>query len=452
MSTVSLRLKVQASSLNATILAVVTSIGGLIMGLGVITSAQDGLLVATTIAGIAAVGLIANAIHTGNIEPSALTTAIIAVVAQVVALAVSFLWITEATAQHVVVIVTAIVIAVAQIAHALLSRQVESTPPVDELLAEPVRELSGPARFMAVRARELTKAEHYQGKRLGATWSEPDSRNLQALDFVNLDAVLSRAPGTFTLPGLATLNANQAWLSMLGNGPASASDRLPAAWRAAFQGCGNCVWADAVRRALAAIVSAGKPLPPASAIDSLYMYGEVVGYDPVTGANDNGTNMATAMKYQHQVGILLGATANEKGVVTGGVRHKIGAYLELPQGVSLNILAALVWALDSVSLAITFDQAQMEQFNADKPWKPVKGSPLDGGHCIGGYERKVAGALEIDSWGRLLPADAALLVGPEKQLQQSFGIVMPDTLNGQDENDRGLKVAALESALREVTA
>jgi hypothetical protein len=119
-----LAVKVENSSMTATILAVVTALGGLIVGLGLITSSQEGLLVATTTSGIAAAGLLANAIHTGAIEPSAIVTSVVAVVAQVVALLVSFLLISEAEAAHIVVIVTAGVLAVAQVAHALISKQV----------------------------------------------------------------------------------------------------------------------------------------------------------------------------------------------------------------------------------------------------------------------------------------------------------------------------------------
>lgn len=119
-----LALKVQASSLNATILAVVTAVGGLVVGLGFVTSTQEGILIATTTAAIAAAGMIANAIHTGLIEPSAITAAVLAVVVQALSLAVSFLWISSETAANVVVVVTAVVLAVAQVAHALLSRQV----------------------------------------------------------------------------------------------------------------------------------------------------------------------------------------------------------------------------------------------------------------------------------------------------------------------------------------
>jgi hypothetical protein len=118
------KVKLESSSISATVLVVVTALGGLIVGLGVITSTQEGILIAATTAGIAAAGVIANAIHSGQISPSAIEVSVLSVVAQAVALAVSFLWITNGVAAQVTVIVTAGVIAVANIAHALLSRQV----------------------------------------------------------------------------------------------------------------------------------------------------------------------------------------------------------------------------------------------------------------------------------------------------------------------------------------
>jgi hypothetical protein len=116
------KLKVQASSLNATILAVVTAVGGLVVGLGVISPDQQGIIIAVTTGSIGISGLIANAIHTGAIEPSAITAAVVAVAVQAVALLVSFAVIANVTAGTVIAIVTAVVLAGAQIAHALLSK------------------------------------------------------------------------------------------------------------------------------------------------------------------------------------------------------------------------------------------------------------------------------------------------------------------------------------------
>jgi hypothetical protein len=123
MSSVALKLKLESMSATATAFAVVTALVGLVVGLGIINSTQEGLLVALTTSGLGVVGLIANSIHSGLIEPSALVAAVMSVVVQAVALAVSFLWISQTTAAHVVVIVSAVVLAVAQVAHALLSRQ-----------------------------------------------------------------------------------------------------------------------------------------------------------------------------------------------------------------------------------------------------------------------------------------------------------------------------------------
>jgi hypothetical protein len=124
MSNVALKLKIQASSANATILAVITALAGMVVGLGIITSAQEGLITAATTGGIAAAGLIANAIHTGSIEPSSLVVTVIAAVSQVVALVVSFALISNVEAGTIISIVTAVVGAAAVIAHALLSKQV----------------------------------------------------------------------------------------------------------------------------------------------------------------------------------------------------------------------------------------------------------------------------------------------------------------------------------------
>ena len=118
------KLHTQTSSLNATILAVVTALGGLVVGLGVISTGQDGILIAATTSGIAAAGVIANALHTGSINPSAIEVSILAAIGQVVSLVVSFALISNATAGTVISISTAVVGAAVIIAHSLLSKQV----------------------------------------------------------------------------------------------------------------------------------------------------------------------------------------------------------------------------------------------------------------------------------------------------------------------------------------
>lgn len=112
------------SSVVAAVVASISQILALVVGFGIINSTQEGAIIALTVAGVNAGGLIAHAIHTGKIEPSALEAGLLALAAQVVALVVSFAVIGASTAATITSIVIAVVGAVAQVAHALQSRKV----------------------------------------------------------------------------------------------------------------------------------------------------------------------------------------------------------------------------------------------------------------------------------------------------------------------------------------
>lgn len=116
--------KAEVLSTKATILTIVATLAALGVGLGLFGPHIEGTIIACTTSGIVVVGLISNAIHTGKIEPSAFVAAIVGLGAQVLILIVAFGLISNATASHVLAIVSAVVIAAAQIAHALVSRQV----------------------------------------------------------------------------------------------------------------------------------------------------------------------------------------------------------------------------------------------------------------------------------------------------------------------------------------
>ncbi|HEY1690047.1 MAG TPA: hypothetical protein VGF95_14425 [Solirubrobacteraceae bacterium] len=124
MSFVRTAVQAEASSKTAMILAVVTALAGLAVGLGIFGPHIEGVIIACTTDGIVVVGLIANSIHTGQIEPSAIATAVLALIGQVVALIVAFALISDATASHVLAIAASVVLAGVQIAHALWSRNI----------------------------------------------------------------------------------------------------------------------------------------------------------------------------------------------------------------------------------------------------------------------------------------------------------------------------------------
>ncbi|MDE2103136.1 MAG: hypothetical protein KGL39_38175 [Patescibacteria group bacterium] len=119
-----IKLKAEQTSINGTILTLATTIGSLAVGLAWITNAQEGVLIATTTPAIVVAGVIANILHTGQIEPSAASTAILAFFGQLAADVVAFVPSWSSTIQLVIPVVAAVVLCFLQLAHAFLSRKV----------------------------------------------------------------------------------------------------------------------------------------------------------------------------------------------------------------------------------------------------------------------------------------------------------------------------------------
>lgn len=122
-------LQAESSSKTAAVLAAVSQIVSLIVGFGIINSAQEGAIIALTTAGVNLGGLIAHAIHTGKINPSATETYALALVTQGVFLLVSFAVIGKSTAATVVAVTVAVLTAGIQVAHALQSKKVPAVVP-----------------------------------------------------------------------------------------------------------------------------------------------------------------------------------------------------------------------------------------------------------------------------------------------------------------------------------
>jgi len=101
--------------------------------------------------------------------------------------------------------------------------------------------------------------------------------------------------------------------------------------------------------------------------DILTMYGRVCpGFNPATGANDNGAVVLDVMKdWAH----------------TGLAGYKIGAYAAVPptstlhQKMAINLLGACY-------IGVNLPQSAMMQFVKRQPWVVVPGSPIIGRHAV----------------------------------------------------------------------
>jgi hypothetical protein len=151
---------------------------------------------------------------------------------------------------------------------------------------------------------------------------------------------------------------------------------------------GDCVWAGAAHETMM-LCAIAKTRAPFNDTVVLQSYEECTGFSPVTGENDNGTNMRDAMNYRRQVGIL---DAN-------GDRHKIGAFVALEPGNWIEMLEAL-YIFDFVAIGFEFPASAMDQFNKNKPWAVRSRSPIEGGHYVPVVDRPFVYDNDVVTWGR----------------------------------------------------
>lgn len=109
-------------------------------------------------------------------------------------------------------------------------------------------------------------------------------------------------------------------------------------------------------------------------VDTLYV--AVSGYDPATGANDNGAELYQVCDYCMKTGITD----------TAGTVHKIAGYCDVSDFATLARLKDILNAFGTVYLGVAVSDADMTAFNAGQPFTlPAQGKNVgpDGiDHCV----------------------------------------------------------------------
>ena len=268
---------------------------------------------------------------------------------------------------------------------------------------------------------------------LGKKPAVKDERDLLFADFKKptAEGAYPVAPVGFGEKHAALLTPH---LLMMGNGPAMPGDDIPPTWIAAQQGAGDCVWADAGNRARYSNLLAGKQVT-VTGEECIEMYQTETGYDPITGANDNGTDMRDALNYARTTGILD----------HNGSRHLIGGYCALgTTGDALwtELLEALA-VFDVVSIGLQFRQCYMDQFNAGQPWNYQADSPIVGGHDVLVATRRLANQIQVFTWATLHDVYADVVV---KDVDEAYGIFLPDSMVA-GKGPEGFDMAEYQAAL-----
>lgn len=266
--------------------------------------------------------------------------------------------------------------------------------------------------------------------KLGKAPATYDRRDLLFTDFRSGKAGqrYAAAPVDFGVARTARVK-----LSMLGNGP-SDDDSLPTDWSAAIGGAGDCTCADSVNRVKISNALANKDVP-VNAKCAIDLYSAITGYDPKTGANDNGANMRDVLNYCRSTGVTD----------ADGDVHKIGGFCALSAGDWTQALEALA-VFDFVSLGIEFPQSAMDQFGEGKPWTVVKSSPVDGGHDVLMLSRPELNEVGVATWAKIQPMTEEFF---KTYCDEAYGVFMPEALV-DGKSPEGFQMSDFVEALKEL--
>jgi len=211
------------------------------------------------------------------------------------------------------------------------------------------------------------------------------------------------------------------------DGPLGHADKVADWGMLANDRAGDCAWAMAAHEVMV-LNAANSRSVQFTDDDVLSDYAAGTGYDPKTGANDNGTNMFQLYMYRKNIGVVDHAK----------VRHRIQAFLEITPD-KIEEVAAGVYMFGSVGIGIRVYDWMEEQFQAGEPWSPQRGGKFKGGHAIPVVGRKANGNYVVVTWGTLQE------ITPEFYLRyttSAFVGVTQDYLTG-DKTPEGLDSAKL---------
>jgi len=187
---------------------------------------------------------------------------------------------------------------------------------------------------------------------------------------------------------------------------------------------GDCAIAGPGHLIMARTLAAGKLfIPPDDAI--LQAYSDVSGYDPATGANDNGCCLLDVMNYWRKTGIA---------------GDKIGAFVEAD---TLREIKQTVQIFEGSVLGLTLPVSAQGQ----SVWEDVGDNDggVWGGHCVLGlvYDPEY---LTVVTWGGLMKASWPFIA---KYLMESRATIDQDMLSG-DTSPSGFDSRGLQEALNEL--
>ena len=200
---------------------------------------------------------------------------------------------------------------------------------------------------------------------------------------------------------------------------------------------GDCTCAAAGHLIMEWTANASKKMVTPSDKQIVAAYSAITGYNPTTGANDNGAVEIDVLNYWRQSGIA---------------GHKIGAYAALEPSNHTNVMDA-VYIFEGCYIGLQLPTSAQAQVQNHQPWSvPPGGTSGDGapgswgGHAVPvvAYDART---LTVVTWGALQVMTWSFW---DAYCDESYAIISNDYINNKKESPDGFNMQQLQADLADL--
>lgn len=200
---------------------------------------------------------------------------------------------------------------------------------------------------------------------------------------------------------------------------------------------GDCTCAAAGHLIMEWTANAGKKMVTPSDKQIVAAYSAITGYNPVTGANDNGANEIDVLNYWRQTGIAS---------------HKIGAYMALEPSNHNHIMDS-VYIFEGCYIGLQLPVSAQAQTQNHQPWSVPPGGPVGngkpgswGGHAVPVVAYDARGVTVV-TWGALQVMTWSFW---DTYCDEGYAILSNDYLTGKKQTPQGFGLKQLQEDLADL--
>jgi hypothetical protein len=200
---------------------------------------------------------------------------------------------------------------------------------------------------------------------------------------------------------------------------------------------GDCTCAAAGHLLMEWTANAGKKMFTPTDKQIIAAYSAITGYNPATGANDNGAVEIDVLNYWRQSGIA---------------GHKIGAYVALEPANHIHVMDS-VYVFEGCYIGLQLPISAQAQVQNHQPWSVPPGGPAGdgkpgswGGHAIPVVAYDARGVTVV-TWGAL---QAMTWTFWEAYCEEAYAILSNDYLDGKKQAPQGFSLQQLQADLTDL--